>query len=217
MDQFYAAYARDPGTVLDVGVSGETWTADEGISENLFLETFRPQEALYTGLGIDDLSGVSRRHPGKRFVEYDGRDFPFPDRAFKWVYSNAVIEHVGDRAAQAHFLREMLRVGEHVFFTTPNKFFPVETHTGVVFLHWSSELFFAWCRVRHPWCKPENLNLIGEGDLRALLQGAGVADAELVRNRFLAVPMTYSVQCAGRRADASACAPVPERFAQARA
>jgi len=38
-----------------------------------------------------------------------------------------VIEHVGDEDAQLLFLNEMMRVAKNVFFTTPNKYLPVES------------------------------------------------------------------------------------------
>jgi 2-polyprenyl-3-methyl-5-hydroxy-6-metoxy-1,4-benzoquinol methylase len=44
-------------------------------------------------------------------VRYDGNVMP-------------VIEHVGDEEDQVCFLREMLRARRHVFFITPNRFFP---------------------------------------------------------------------------------------------
>jgi ubiquinone/menaquinone biosynthesis C-methylase UbiE len=48
--------------------------------------------------------------PGKRFVQYAGGRFPFSNKTFDWVFSNAVIEHVGDENAQLLFLNEMMRV-----------------------------------------------------------------------------------------------------------
>jgi hypothetical protein len=47
-----------------------------------------------------------------------------------------VIEHVGDRDRQQAFVHEALRVGDRVFLTTPNRWFPVEVHTRLPFVHW---------------------------------------------------------------------------------
>jgi len=92
---------------------------------NYFLKTFRYGSEHYTGLGIQDLSNMGNLYPGKTFVAYPGGRFPFEDNEFDWVFSNAVIEHVGDDADQVMFVNEMLRVARNVFFTTPNKYFPV--------------------------------------------------------------------------------------------
>lgn len=190
--QFYARYGG--GKVLDVGVSGRDWSDQE----NVFLKHFRGQAADYTALGIEDLSGLSRRYPDRRFVQYPGGRFPFADGEFDWAYSNAVIEHVGDRAAQAAFLDEMLRVAKNVFFTTPNKWFPLESHTNVMLLHYFPERFYRWCEERRLYWTRDTLNLLGEGDLREVLSLSAADDIELMRNRLAGWTMTFSVVCSAR-------------------
>ena len=72
------------------------------------------------------------------YVIADGCLMPFEDQSFDLVVSNAVIEHVGDEAAQREFVREHLRVGRAWVMSTPNRWFPIESHTSTVFRHWSS-------------------------------------------------------------------------------
>ncbi len=72
------------------------------------------------------------------FVLADGRALPFRTRSTDLVLANAVIEHVGDEADQRRFVAEQTRVGRSWVITTPNRWFPVESHTSVLFLHWSS-------------------------------------------------------------------------------
>ena len=64
-----------------------------------------------------------------RMVKADGRLLPFADRSFDWVFSNAVIEHVGNYEDQQQFAAEIRRVASRGYFvTTPNLYFPIEPH-----------------------------------------------------------------------------------------
>lgn len=193
LEQFYSRY--EGGKVLDVGVSGAVRI--EG--ENVFLETFRGGDADYTGLGVEDLAAIQARHPGKALVTYEGRDFPFEDRSFEWVFSNAVIEHVGDEAAQVHFVNEMLRVSRRVYFTTPNKYFPVESHTNALLLHWfPGDVFYRWCAKNRPYWNKSNLNLLGLRRLQRIMVASNATKYRIISNRLMGWPMTYSVLCGDR-------------------
>ncbi len=55
----------------------------------------------------------------------------FEDRAFDVVFSNSVIEHVGDEDQQRAFAHEAMRLGRGFWVQTPSDRFPVEAHTGV--------------------------------------------------------------------------------------
>lgn len=187
--QFYSRYKG--GKVLDVGVSGRNWTD----MENVFLKSFRGQPSDYTALGIEDLGELARQYPDRKFVSYPGGRFPFADGEFEWVYSNAVIEHVGDRDAQVAFLNEMLRVAKHVFFTTPNKWFPLESHTNVLMLHYFPDLFYRWCEKRQLYWTRETLNLLGAGDLGKVLACSVARKSQVIHNRVGGTTMTFSVVC----------------------
>lgn len=70
------------------------------------------------------------------FVCADGRFLPFRDGSFDLVLSNAVVEHVGGLTDQHQFVAEHVRVGRRWVMTTPNRWFPVESHTLVLIKHW---------------------------------------------------------------------------------
>ena len=71
------------------------------------------------------------------FTLADARSMPFADQSYDLVLANAVIEHVGGEEDQRRFVAEQTRVGRSWVITTPNRWFPVESHTAVVFKHWS--------------------------------------------------------------------------------
>ena len=59
----------------------------------------------------------------------DGCAMPqFQNQQFDIVFSNSVIEHVGDWARQQAFAQEVRRVGRCYFVQTPNHYFPIEPH-----------------------------------------------------------------------------------------
>ncbi len=77
-------------------------------------------------------------HPIKGYTVHiaDGRQLPYTDHAFDLVFSNSVIEHVGDMQDMQCFASECMRVGVNVLIQTPNRWFPVEPHLLALFIHW---------------------------------------------------------------------------------
>jgi 2-polyprenyl-3-methyl-5-hydroxy-6-metoxy-1,4-benzoquinol methylase len=177
--------------VLDVGVSNK----EHNDQINLFLNEFRFSPNQYTGLAIQSMDNIAKKHPGKRFVQYPGSIFPFYDNEFDWVFSNAVIEHVGSEDDQILFINEMLRVAKNVFFTTPNKYFPVESHTNTIFRHWSNKGFYKWCRKNKPFWSKDNLVLLDFKQLNALMTKSNAKHYIIQKNRVLGWTMTFTVVC----------------------
>ncbi len=104
--------------VLDVGVADadpEGWPAANVLEERY------PWPERITALGEHAGALFRERYPAIRYVQGDGLALPFADGAFDVAYSNAVVEHVGDAAAQRRFAAELLRVGRVVVITTPNR------------------------------------------------------------------------------------------------
>lgn len=192
VDHFYAL-CPEGSRILDVGVSSDKRRG--GPQLNFFLKTFRYRPECYTGLGIEDLSGMAEVFPGKRFVQYPGGRFPFDDKVFDWVYCNAVIEHVGDDAAQIQFVNEMLRVSRNVFFTTPYKYFPVESHTNTLFLHWNDRVFYPIVTKRRPWITRENLYLFSHRRLASIMRASNASAYTVHKNRLFGLTMTLTVVC----------------------
>ena len=121
-------------TVVDVGVTDAPFGA--GSTDNFF-EALYPWPDRITAVGLTELDRFTAAFPRVRAVRADGRDLPFRDREFDVGFSNAVVEHIaGGRAGQRRFVHELCRVSHGVFVTTPNRFFPLEVHTLLPFVHW---------------------------------------------------------------------------------
>ena len=155
-------------TVLDVGVGDVGFGEAEQCATENFFEEFYPWRENVTAVGLHGGRLFAARYPAVRYVQADGCELPFADREFDLYFSNAVVEHVGDRERQRRFVAEAVRVAERVFLTTPNRWFPVEVHTRLPFVHWLAPAAAArWYeRLGKPWAK--ELNLLRPGELRAL-------------------------------------------------
>lgn len=75
------------------------------------------------------------------FSAYDGIRLPYADASFDYVISQHVFEHVDDHLSDRHirYLHEakrVLKAGGGLLLTCPNKWFPVETHTKILFFQW---------------------------------------------------------------------------------
>jgi SAM-dependent methyltransferase len=161
-------------TVLDVGVDEVGFGAEGGHSgcgTHNFFEELYPWRERVTALGLHDGVGFRATYPTITYVQGDACDLPFADGSFDVVFSNAVIEHVGDLERQHRFVSEALRVGRRVFVTTPNRWFPLEVHTRLPLVHWLPKAGSdrAYELAGKDWAK-EN-HLLGRRELRRLFPG----------------------------------------------
>lgn len=169
-------------TVLDVGGAPETWNLLDIRPRVTLLNTPRTREELAAA---------------KTWVAGDGRCLPFRDRSFDIVFSNSVIEHVGDSESQRRFAAEAVRVGRAYWVQTPNRWFPVEQHLLTPLIHWLPKSwqrsiipnFTLWALLVRP--APDrrefylrhfldDIRLLSASDLRKLFPGC-----RIVRERFL--------------------------------
>jgi ubiquinone/menaquinone biosynthesis C-methylase UbiE len=167
-------------TILDIGVSG-----NDHISSN-YLERHYRFPGSILALGVAPHPELRLEFPSVTLLCGDARRLPLADGSVDYVHSHAVIEHVGSRVNQARFLAEACRVARKgVFITTPNRWHPVESHTGLPLLHYlPASVFRAVCQVmgKPMYATEENLNLLGSTELRALAEGR---DAEIQTVRWL--------------------------------
>jgi SAM-dependent methyltransferase len=166
--------------LLDVGV-----TSDTKYQESNYFEKMYPNPAQITCVGTEDGSHLEREYPGIRYLKVQpGEPLPFQTNEFDLVFSNAVIEHVGDRQSQASFASEICRVGKQFFVTTPNRWFPVEHHTGIPLLPFlPAPLFRALIRnTRYRyWASVQTLNLLTTRELAALFPSGVSVTIEKIR------------------------------------
>jgi hypothetical protein len=169
-------------TILDVGGAPETWDLLDIRPHVTLLNTPRTREELAAAKG---------------WVAGDGRLLPFRDRSFDIVFSNSVIEHVGDVESQRRFAAEIMRVGRSYWVQTPNRRFPVEQHLLTPLIHWMPKAlqrsivprFTLWNMLVRPSSDRrdfylrhylDEVRLLTAAELRRLFPGA-----RIIRERFL--------------------------------
>jgi len=178
MKWFVKRFAITPQTtVLDMGGGAFNWT----------LLPVRPKVTIL------DVYDHGNKADWATYVVGDGCYTDFPDAAFDVVFSNSVIEHVGGIERQRQFAAECMRCGRGFFVQTPNKWFPVDTHTLMPFAHWLPQKAFRKLvrfSPRFVFFKPDpgdladfsNMRLLGARDLKELFPGA-----EIIKERFCGI------------------------------
>jgi hypothetical protein len=191
-DQFLTLIdPKEKETIVDVGVNTTEYSATDN-----YLEKFYPYPDRITAVGVEDMNDFQKRYPHVTVAQGDGRALPFADNTFAIGYSNAVIEHVGNFDDQKRFLGELVRVSTRGYLTTPNRHFPIELHTRVPLLHLllskqAFDRFVTW--IGKGWAAGNYMSLLSEKDLRALFAHVGITHYTLIKNRFLGLPMTFTV------------------------
>ena len=176
--------------ILDVGFSDQEYSATDN-----YMEKNYPFPENLTALGIDQPVEFKERYPQVNVVQYDGNLFPFQDKSFDVCWSNAVIEHVGDGKRQLVFLKEIKRVAKTAFITTPNRFFPVEVHTRVPFLHYLPKKTFdkILCAIGKKWAAGDYMHLLSIEEIEELLRKAEIKEYKIIKNKLLLFTLDYII------------------------
>jgi len=170
-------------TILDIGT---TSSIDE--HENLIIGKY-PHKSKISCLSNQQLKKVQIKYPAIKTYKGDGKNLKFKNNAFDYSISSATIEHVGSFAEQARFVKESYRVAKKkVFITTPNRFFPIDFHTRLPFIHWLPKtihrkiLNFLGENYLN---KEKNLNLLDSRELSKICDSIGIKKYKIYRLNFL--------------------------------
>lgn len=178
-------------SILDVGASEKEYQKNGNILEKRY-----PYQEKITVLGVDEYKELIERYPRIKVMQYDGQsEFPFQDKEFDICWSNAVLEHVGGRTAQIAFLKEINRVSNRGFITTPNRFFPLELHTKAFLLHYLPKKYFdnillIWGK---KWATGSYMHLLSLSQLRLILDESGISNYKIKKNSFMGFVVEFIV------------------------
>jgi len=124
MRAFHREFGITPATrVLDIGGTFDNWALLPPDScPSLTLLNLGPRPADLA----DEVS----------WSQANALALPFGPGDFDLVFSNSVIEHVGDWSAQQQFASEVRRLDTPYWVQTPNRHFPVEPHYLGIGVQW---------------------------------------------------------------------------------
>jgi hypothetical protein len=113
-------------TLLDVGGYPKFWTQ------------YPPCVSRIDSLNLDEQSFDRAQFPQYNIncLAGDGCAMSMENGSYDIVFSNSVIEHVGDWERQQQFARELRRVGSRLWVQTPAFACPIEPHFLAPFVHW---------------------------------------------------------------------------------
>lgn len=163
-------------TILDVGGVQNTW---EGTS-------------VENQVTILNLMPVPEEDMHITWIQGDARDMKMiGDKSFDIVFSNSVIEHVGDFQSQEKMAKEVRRVGKKYWEQTPYKHFPLEIHFLFPLFQYLPRPFaitvarfwpFSYAKLFHldPVAEAKSISLLNRTEFQRLFP-----DATIVKEKFL--------------------------------
>jgi len=139
--------------------------------ENFFLHHFSQNQNI-TCLSNQNLDNLKSIFPNIKTILGDGRDTKLPDNSYDVSISNATLEHVGNFEDQRKFINELYRISKKkVIITTPNRYYPIDTHTMLPLIHWlPKKIHRKILKILNYnfLAEEKNLNLLSTKDLKKL-------------------------------------------------
>ena len=149
--------------ILDVGT-----TPSLSFHENILLKKYKWKKNI-TCISNQNLDLLSEIYTEPKFTLGDARKMEFNNNQFDIVFSSATIEHVGSFNDQLIFIKECKRVSsKYVIITTPNRYFPIDFHTKIPFVHMFPKTFHRKILKSFGdnfFSKEENLNLLDKNEI----------------------------------------------------
>ena len=173
--------ASEQTRVLDVG--GEV--NPHGDSDLQLIDSYPWKKNLSAvNLSCEHVSRIRKHYPEVDARVGDALCLPWPDKYFDAVYSNAVIEHVGNLVNQKQMATEIMRVGKRWFVTTPNRWYPFEFHMRMPFVTWLPKHGYLWAgsiisynhvRQKYVFCvKKSGIRLMTARELKECFPGSKI-------------------------------------------
>lgn len=170
-------------SIIDIGTT-------PSISEfqNVILSKVKNNKNV-TCLSNLDCKILLKKYPNiKKIILGDGRKNNLPDNNFDIVHSNATIEHVGSYQNQLKFIKECIRISKkYIFIQTPNRFYPIDFHTIIPFIHWlPKNIHRKILQIigLNFYSLEKNLNLLSEQDLISMCKELNISNFRIIKYKL---------------------------------
>ncbi len=170
-------------SIIDVGT---TPSLDK--DQNVFLEKIKDNQNV-TCLSNQDCNILKKKYNNiKEVIVGNGLATKLKDNSFDIVHSNATIEHVGSFENQVLFVKEMIRISKKsVFIQTPNRFYPLEFHTILPFIHWLPKKIhrkiLKYLGLNF-YSKENNLNLLSMRDIKIICEILNIKKYKILKHKL---------------------------------
>jgi SAM-dependent methyltransferase len=112
---------------------------DLGCSAGMITNAIAPLFARTFGIDYDEIALRHISHDGNvrsSFIRADAMNIPMDSASIDVIICAQVYEHVPDDTEMVYEIFRVLKAGGIVFFSGPNKLYPIEPHYSLPFLHW---------------------------------------------------------------------------------
>ena len=175
-------YSKDK-SIIDIGS-----TPSLEKEQNIFLENIKDNQNV-TCLSNQDCRILKKKYKNiKNILIGNAKNTMLENDSFDIVHSNATIEHVGSFENQVSFVKEMFRISnESIFIQTPNRFYPLDFHTILPFIHWlPKKIHRKILKLMNLdfYSKEENLNLLSIKDLKKICKILNVKKYKIIKHKL---------------------------------
>jgi len=136
----------EKGRLLDIG-------AGDCVMSLAFSKDFDEAYAIDISFPEEGVSTPMRRDNNLHLVLADAHNLPFGDNALDVVTAISIVEHIQHPELLLQEAVRVLKPGGQLVVQIPNRFFPIEPHTGLLFV------YYLPYSIRKKW-----LNFLGYGN-----------------------------------------------------
>lgn len=174
---------KNNSSVIDIGT-----TPSLNNEHNIILRKTKKNRNI-TCLSNQDCKILNKKFKNlKKILIADGKNTGLKSNSFSIVHSNATIEHVGSYQNQIAFLKELVRISkDYVFIQTPNRFYPIDFHTLIPFIHWlPKKIHRKILKILNLnfYSFEKNLNLLSKKDLVNICNKLKVTKYEIIEHKI---------------------------------